>query len=91
MKTRKIKERLETIEKHLANAEEYIERNENVRSSSQFHLLDWNGKSGHPLWIRNRMIPSTKKARARAEKALETIVSKEKAKKSEKRRQKRGR
>jgi len=85
MKKRKIEERLEMIDKHLANAEEYIARNESVKSSSQFHLEDWNGKSGHPLWIKNHMVPQTKKARARIEKALETVVSREKDKKSEKR------
>jgi hypothetical protein len=85
MKKRKIKEQLEMIDRHLANAEEYIASNENVESSSQFHLEDWNGKSGHPLWMKNHMIPRTKKARAKMEKALGTIASKEKDKKSEKR------
>jgi len=78
MKTRKIKKQLEMIDKHLANAEEYIARNVNVKSSSQFHLEDWNGKSGHPLWMRDHMIPRTKKARAKVEKALERIIAKEK-------------
>jgi hypothetical protein len=73
------------IDKHLAKAEEYIARNVNVKSSSWLHLEDWKGKSGHPLWMKNHMVPSTKKARAKMEKALERITKKEKDKKSKKR------
>jgi hypothetical protein len=72
-KTRKIEEQLEMIEKRLADAEEYIAQNVNVEGSSWLHLDDWKGKSGHPLWMKNFMIPATKKARARKEKALERI------------------
>jgi hypothetical protein len=85
MKKRKIMEQLDMIDRHLANAEEYVARNENVKGSPQFHLGDWKGKSGHPLWMKNHMIPQTKRVRARMEKALETIVSKEKNKESAKR------
>jgi hypothetical protein len=72
-KTRKIEEQLEMIEKRLADAEEYVARGVNVEGPSWLHFGDWRGKSGHPLWMKNFMIPSTKKARARKEKALERI------------------
>ena len=85
MKTRKIKERIKMMDKNLSNAEKYIARNANVESKSLFHLQDWKGESGHPIWMKNHMIPTTKKARAKAEKALERIIAREKARKSEKR------
>ena len=72
-KTRKIEEQLERIEKRLADAEEYIGQNVNVEGSSWLHFDDWKGKSGHPLWMKNFMIPTTKKARVRKEMALEMI------------------
>jgi len=68
-----IEEQLETIEQRLADAEEYVAQNVNVEGSSWFHWDDWKGKSGHPLWMKNFMIPTTKKGRARKEKALERI------------------
>jgi hypothetical protein len=82
-KTRKIYEQLEKIEQRLRDAEEYVARNQNVESSSFLHFKDWEGKSGHPLWMKNFMIPATKKGRARKEKALERIVVKAKEKNSE--------
>src|SRR5438309_11950720 len=85
MKKRTIKEQLALIEKRLAAAEAYIAKNVNVEGSSFLHLHDWEGKSGHPLWMKNFMIPATKRARARKEKALERIIAKEKEKKSQKR------
>jgi hypothetical protein len=80
MKTQKIQQRLKKIEEHLRSAEEYIARNVNVRSRSFLHSKDWEGKSGHPLWMRNFMIPTVKKALARKEKALERVIAKEKQK-----------
>jgi hypothetical protein len=77
MKTRKIHEQLTSMERRLRDAEEYIAQNENVASSSFLHFKDWEGKSGHPLWMRNFMIPTTRRARARKEKALERIIVKE--------------
>lgn len=68
-----IEEQLETIEKRLTDAEVYIAQNVNIEGSSWLHFGDWNGKSGHPLWMKNFMIPTTKKARARKERALERI------------------
>jgi hypothetical protein len=88
MTTRKIKENLEQIDKRLANAEAYLARNVNVEGSSWLHLDDWNGNSGHPLWMQNVMIPRTKQARARLEKLLERIVTKEKDKRIGERRRK---
>jgi len=83
MKKRKIRENLQKMEQRLSNAEEYVARDINVESSSAgLHFADWRGKSGHPLWMKNHMIPATKRARARKEKALERIVAKEKEKKS---------
>jgi hypothetical protein len=64
----------------LRPAEEYVARNVNVEGSPWLHLDDWKGKSGHPLWMKNYMIPATKKARARKEKALEKISRKIKGK-----------
>jgi hypothetical protein len=80
MKKHKIEEQLEMIEKRLANAEEYVGRNVNVEGASWLHLDDWNGKSGHPSWMRNFMIPALKKSRAKKEKALEGIHRKAKDK-----------
>jgi hypothetical protein len=78
MKKRKIKEQLASIEKRLANAEEYVAQNVNVEGSSWLHFGDWSGKSGHPSWMKNHMIPTLKKVRARKEKALECIDTKAK-------------
>jgi hypothetical protein len=79
-KRRKIEEHLEKVDDRLAAAEDYVGRNVNVESSSWLHLEDWNGKSGHPLWMKNHMIPATKKIRTRMERALETINKKSKGK-----------
>ena len=79
-KRRKIEEQLEMIDNRLAAAEDYVARNVNVEGSSWLHLDDWKGRSGHPLWVKNYMIPATKRARARKEKALEGISRKSKDK-----------
>ena len=73
IKREKILDRLKRIEQALLNAQEYVEQNVNVKSSAQFHLADWRGKSGHPLWMRNYMIPAMMKSRVRNEEALKTI------------------
>src|SRR5438132_824306 len=86
MKKQKIQQQLKRIEHRLRNAEAYVARDENVESSSFLHLRDWEGKSGHPLWMKNWMIPATKRGRTRKEKALDRIVAKEKEKSSQKRR-----
>jgi hypothetical protein len=75
-KKRRIEKQLEMIEKRLADAEEYLAQNVNVEGSSWLHFDDWKGKSGHPLWMKNFMIPATKKARVKKEKALERISRK---------------
>jgi len=77
-KGRKIKEQIEMLDQHLAAAGDYVARTVNVRGSSWLHLSDWEGKSGHPLWMKNHMIPSTKRARAEKERALERINTKSK-------------
>jgi hypothetical protein len=81
-----ITERLESIERRLANAEAYVEDGANRRSSSWLHTEDWNGVSGHPKWMKHHMIPRTGKARARLEKTLERIASREKDRSGRKRR-----
>jgi hypothetical protein len=85
-KTRKIKEQLDVIEKRLANAEAYIAKNVNVEGASFLHFDDWKGKSGHPLWMKNFMIPSTKRGRARKEKAVERIRRENKSRRLKRRR-----
>jgi hypothetical protein len=87
MKTRKIEEQLELIEKRLANADEYVAKNVNVEGSSWLHLDDWRGKSGHPSWMRNFMIPALKRYRARKERALARINDEAKDKNISRRRQ----
>ena len=79
-KKQEIEEQLEMIEKRLANAEEYVARNVNVEGASWLHFDDWQGKSGHPSWMKNWMIPTTMKHRARKEKALRSIGDKAKEK-----------
>jgi len=68
------------IDERLATAENYVAQNVNVRGWSWLHLSDWKGKSGHPLWMKNHMIPSTETARTRKERALEKIDAKDKGK-----------
>jgi hypothetical protein len=84
-----IQEQLETFEKTLSNAAEYVARNVNVEGTSWLHFDDWLGKSGHPSWMRNFMIPTVMKHRARKEKALLTVNSKTKGKELTRRRKQR--
>ena len=88
-KARKIKEQIEVLDQHLAAANEYVARNVNVRgTASWLHLGDWKGKSGHPLWMKNHMIPSTQKSQAGKVRALEKIATKAKEKLLKKRKRK---
>src|SRR5262249_17467347 len=77
-KRHQIQEQLQNIEERLRNAEDYVAQNVNVEGSSWLHFDDWRGKSGHPSWMRNFMIPTMMKHRARKEKALENIDKKAK-------------
>jgi type IV secretory pathway VirD2 relaxase len=79
-KMQKIEKHLEMIEERLANAQEYLAQNVNVEGSSFLHFDDWRGKSGHPSWTRNFMIPTMMKRRARKERALKNIDNKTKDK-----------
>ena len=85
-KRREIEEQLQMIEKRLANAQEYLARNVNVEGLSLLHLGDWQGKSGHPLWMRNHMIPAVMRGRARKERTLRTLDNKAKDKEVTRRR-----
>jgi hypothetical protein len=80
VKRRSIKQQLEAIDKRLTDAEKYVAQNVNVKGASFLHLSDWDGQSGHPLWMKNVMIPTTKKVRAKKEKTLEDIIKKNKGK-----------
>ena len=75
-KMRQIEEILEKIDEHLENAQEYVAKDVNVRGTSFKHFKDWKGKSGHPLWMKNVMIPRSLKGRGRKERALRTIENK---------------
>jgi hypothetical protein len=85
-KQRQIEQQLETIDRRLANAEAYVAKGANVEGAAFLHFDDWDGKSGHPLWMKNFMIPATKRGRARKEKALEAITNKEREKRLTQRR-----
>ncbi len=74
------------IEKRLANAEAYIAKSVNLEGSAFLHFDDWNGNSGHLLWMKNVMIPATKRGRARKERALDAIRNKEREKRLKERR-----
>jgi hypothetical protein len=84
-KQRTIKRQLENIDERLRNAEEYVARNVNVEGKSFLHFEDWQGKSGHPLWMKNHMIPVTLRGRAKKERALRNLVSKAKDKRTSRR------
>jgi hypothetical protein len=79
-KRKETEQQLEMIDKRLANAREYVARNVNVEGSSWLHFGDWWGKSGHPSWMRNWMIPTTMRGRARKERALDNLENKAKDK-----------
>jgi hypothetical protein len=77
-KRQQIEERLKRLETCLANAEEYVARNVNVEGRSWFHDGDWQGKSGHPSWMKNFMIPTLLRSRSRKEKMLLRLDNKAK-------------
>ena len=79
-KLRKIKEQISTLNQHLAASKEYVARNVNVRGLFWLHLNDWKGTSGHPLWMKNHMIPSTERALTEKERSLKRVVAKRKEK-----------
>ena len=87
-KAQKIKKQIEVLDQRLAAAHEYVARNINVRGQAAWlHLSDWKGKTGHPLWMKNHMIPSTKRSRTEKERALETIDTKSKKRQIKERRE----
>lgn len=85
-KSRAIKEELEVFDANLAAAANYPAQGKNIEGKTAFHLDDWNGKSGHPLWMKNVMIPRTMKFQIKKERALEKIAQKDKELKKSKRR-----
>lgn len=80
MKARKIKEQIRKMEAYLANAEQYLTQNVNIEGVSFLHFDDWKGRSGHPAWVRNVMIPSTKEGISKMEKTLDIVYKKRKDK-----------
>ena len=85
--TRRIKQQMGGLDQNLAAAEEYVARNVNVRGfPGWLRLSDWKGKSGHPLWMKHHMVPSTLRALAEKERALERIRTKGKEKQLKQRR-----
>lgn len=79
-KRREIEANLDRIEKILADARGYVARNVNVEGSGFLHFDDWQGRSGHPLWMKNFMIPARMRGRSRKERALRDIENKERDK-----------
>lgn len=57
-----------STEQALENAKKYIEKGVNVEGTGFLHLDDWNGNSGHPKWVQNKLIPTLEKALAEGEK-----------------------
>lgn len=51
----------------LENAKKYLEKGVNVEGTAFVHLDDWNGNSGHPKWVKNKLIPSLEKALVQGE------------------------
>jgi hypothetical protein len=49
------------IEDRLDRAREYVARNVNVEGKKFLHIDDWQGRSGHPKWMKNFMIPTMMK------------------------------
>jgi hypothetical protein len=84
-----IGQQLARIEQRLANAEAYAARGVNVEGSAFLHFDDWKGNSGHPLWMKNFMMPATKRGRAKKEKALDRITNEEREKRLQQRRSRR--
>ncbi len=88
-KTRRIKDQIALLEQRLANAAEYLVQGVNVEGTYFLHFDDWNGKSGHPLWMKNVMMPATQRHRARKEKALLRISRENKNKRIKQRKRQR--
>jgi hypothetical protein len=85
-KQRQIKEQIKMLDRHLLAAERYVAKNVDVWGLSWLHLGDWKGKSGHPLWMKNHMIPATKRFSVKKERALKKIATKAKEKRQTERR-----
>jgi hypothetical protein len=64
-KRRTIEESLDNIDRRLADADGYVERDVNVEGRSFLHFGDWRGQSGHPKWMKNVMIPALRRGRTR--------------------------
>ncbi len=81
-----IEKRIESKEKRIENAERYLEKGINIEGVAAFHLDDWKGHSGHPKWVRNKMIPFLKQSIKRQEKLIDQLENKEKDRKITERR-----
>jgi hypothetical protein len=73
--TRKIRRKIDTLETELAAGARYALRGVNRRAGPC--VQDWKGNTGHPLWMRNHMIPVKRRVRAQLDRALDTIATKE--------------
>lgn len=80
-KRKKIEERITMIEKNLVNAAAYVAKGVNIEVFAELHFGDWRGNSGHPVWMKNVMIPRSIKWREKLEKTLLKIDDKAKDKK----------
>jgi hypothetical protein len=81
MKKRKLKDRIVEVDESLANADIYLANNINVEGQKFLHFDDWNGKSGHPSWMKNHLVPTLKHTRSRLERTLDRIKNARKDKK----------
>jgi hypothetical protein len=70
---KQIENKISRLQKVLERAEKYVERGINVEGSHPLHLGDWSGNSGHPEWMKNHMIPATKRMIAEQEKVLKRL------------------
>lgn len=77
-KQSQVEGRIKRWQKQLDNAEKYLAEGKNIEGRAWLHLDDWTGKSGHPDWVRNFLIPRIKKEIGKCEEVIERISQKEK-------------
>lgn len=57
-----------STEQALENAKKYVEKGVNIEGKGFLHFDDWNGTSGHPKWVKNKLIPTLEKTLSQREK-----------------------